>query len=384
MARIQKDFREGRTALGFIGTATHRAKDVADDLGLRNGALTGGFDFRHRFGADDRYHLSAYLLGSNVRGSADAIAVTQRWPSRYYQRPDADHTDYDPTRTSLSGWAGKAEFAKRGGDFWHWGSFLNAKSPGFEVNDLGFQREADLILHVVYAGYNHYQPTDHLRRWNLNTNVWQGWTFGGERIARGFNVNGGLTLPSYWGASVGLDHEFEAFSDGTLRGGPLVRREARNGGWLAMFSDERKAFQLNARFNWGRASESDSWSTTTSLNLRWRPSGRASIRLGSFFSQSVNDLQWVQRVSTDADHFVFGRIDQETVGVTGRLDFTFTPDLTLQLYAQPFVSAGSYSDFKEVVEPRAAGYENRIDRFDPVLADGRYRHDFDRDGLDVS
>ena len=100
--RVQKDFREGRSALGFIGTSTHRGSQVAKALELRSSAFAGGIDFRHRFGGD-QYMVNGYLLASHVRGIPEAISRTQRSPLRYYQRPDADHVEFDPTRTSLSG-----------------------------------------------------------------------------------------------------------------------------------------------------------------------------------------------------------------------------------------------------------------------------------------
>jgi hypothetical protein len=380
VARVQKDYREGRSALGFIGTVTNRNEEVADELTLRSGAYTGGVDLRHRFGGDDNYQIDAFVLGSHVRGSQEAIAQTQRSPARYFQRVDANHTEYDPSRTSLGGWAAKFDIRKVGGGFWNWGSLVSAKSPGFEVNDLGFQREADLILHVLFGSYNHYNPTEHLRSWNVGASGWNGWSFGGERLATGLNLNGSLTFLNYWGGNAGINGDFESYSDGALRGGSLMRREAQTSGWIGFNSDSRKAVQVNGRHSRGRASESGSRSSSTSFNLRWRPSGQASVSLGPFLARSINDFQWVQKVQTTEDHYVFGRIDQETVGLTGRFDFTFTPDLTLQLYAQPFVSAGKYTDFKEVVEPRSKRYEDRIQRLEPTTNDGRYWADLDGDG----
>jgi hypothetical protein len=273
---------------------------------------------------------------------------------------------------------------KVGGGFWNWGSLASAKSPGFEANDLGYQREADLILHAVFAGYNHYTPTEHFRRWNLNTSAWHGWTFGGERVATGASLSGSFTLDSFWGAHANVNYDLEAFSDGLLRGGPLMRRGAFINGGMGFFSDSRKAVQLNGNVGWNRSPESGSSSSHYSMHARWRPSGRATVSAGPFYARSENDLQWVQRVHTDGDHYLFGRMEQETVGLTGRFDMTFTPDLTLQLYAQPFLSAGSYGDFKQVVEPRAKEYENRIDRFEPSRAEGRYWTDLDGDGTSES
>ncbi len=384
VARVQKDFRDGRSAVGFIGTATNRNKEVADELLLRTGAYTGGLDFRHRFGSEDRFQVNGYLLGSHVRGSEEAIALTQLSPARYFQRPDAGHLVFDPDRTSVSGWAGKAELTKIGGGFWRGGTTLLAKSPGFEPNDLGFQRESDLVLHAGFLGYNHYTPTDHLRQWNLNASAWHGWTFGGERVATGGNVNGSLTLQNYWGGFAGINHDLEAFSNSTLRGGPMIRREARSNGWFGLFSDSRKSVQGTMANNWSAASESGSWSWNTSLNVRWRPSGRMNLSLGPFVNRTVNEIQWVGRISTEEDHFVFGEIDQKTVGLTGRFDFTFDPDLTLQLYAQPFISAGEYQDFKQVADPRTGRHKDRFSALDPTRAEGAYWVDLDGDGTTES
>ncbi len=380
VARFQRDFREGRSAVGFIGTATNRHKDVADDLLLRSGAYTGGLDVRHRFGRDNRFEVNGYLLGSHVRGSPEALELTQRAPSRYFHRPDANHLEYDPGKTSMSGWAGNLELFKMGGGYWKWATAAVVKSPGFEANDLGYQRDADLVLHAAYLGYNRHNPTDRLRRWNVGVNAFHGWSFGGENLVLGSNLNGSFTLPNYWGGHAGVNREFSSFSDAALRGGPLLRTEARTNGWFGISSDERKAIRGSWNNNMSRASESDSWSASTSLNVRWRPSGRTSVSVGPFLSRNVNDAQWVQRVQAQENHYVLGRMDQKTLGLTGRMDLTFSPDLTLQLYAQPFVSAGEYSAFQQVADPRARSYHDRFSPVEVALVNGEYRADLNGDG----
>lgn len=379
VVRVQKDFRDGRSALGFIGTAANRDQEVADALELRTGGYAGGFDFRHRFGRDDRFLVNGYLLGSHVRGSEEAMRLTQESPARYFQRPDADHVEMDPSLTSMNGWAGKLELFKMGGGYWRWGTTASAKSPGFEPNDAGFQRESDMVLHAGFIGYNHYNPTERLRSWNLNANGWHGWTFGGERVATGGNVNGSLTLKNYWGGFMGINREFESFSNSTLRGGPLIRREARTNGWFGIFSDDRKPVRFHMGNNWSRASESGSWSWSSSMNLGWRPSGRMNLSLGPFFTRNLDHHQWVDHLETNRDHYLFGRLDQKTLGLTGRFDFTFMPDLTLQLYAQPFISAGRYRDYKEIADPRARALEDRYSPLFPTLEGESYSIDLDGD-----
>jgi len=381
--RLQKDFREGRSALGVIGTSVIRDAAVARSLGLRSGAWAGGVDFRHRFG-HDRWQVDGYLLGSYVRGSEEAIAATQRSPARYYQRPDAGHVTYDPTRTSLSGASLNVGITKFAGGFWRYGTGLQARTPGFEVNDLGFLRNADFAVNWGWLGYHHTTPQGPFRSWFLNFNGWHLWNFDGDRIGTGANVNFNYQLSNFWNGWAGVNREFSSLSPGTLRGGPLFRTEAGTNLWAGLSSDSRKSVQGTLSVSGNVREESDSWSLNVSPRLRVRPSGRASFSLGSFVNFNHDDRQWVGRLDTDRPHYLFARIDQTTVGITARAELAFTPTLSLQLYAQPFVSAARYGHFKQIADPLSARY---ADRFDPLSAraeGGRVFADVDGDGAEES
>ena len=56
---------------------------------------------------------------------------------------------------------------------------------------------------------------------------------------------------------------------------------------------------------------------------------------------------------------MFGRLVQNTTSLTTRFNYTMTPTLTLQVYAQPFISAGVYDGYKELVQPRAESHKDR-------------------------
>ena len=270
MGRVSRDFREGRSAVGLISTWTARDPAAAETLALHSEAYTAGIDARHRFG-DDRFVASGYLLGSTVRGSTAAITRTQRSPARYFQRPDADHTDFDPARTALDGWAGSASFSKISGGYWRYGTGVMARSPGFDSNDLGFMREADFVASWAWAGYNHYQPSGHFQRWNLNVNAWAPYSFGGEPFQKGGNVNGSFTLNNFWGGFAGVMRNTGGFSNTALRGGPMLRRDPSWGGWFGFWSDSRKPLQIETGNNWQATPENDSWSYGADASLRWRP-----------------------------------------------------------------------------------------------------------------
>lgn len=385
VVRLQQDFREGRSAVGLVGTTTSREGESANELGLRTGAYTFGVDGRHRWG-NDRYQASGSFLLSHIRGSEETILAAQNAPARYFQRPDATHTTLDPSRTSLSGWTALWEVGKFGGA-WRFATGGRARSPGFETNDLGFMQETDFVSPFIWMGYRRTTPGQYMQNWGLNLNGWTGVTFGGERTNLGGNVNGHFTLLNYWNGHAGINRDAGGDSPGLLRGGPLFRREGGWNGWSGIGSDSRKQVQVNLNHNWSVRPESDSWSHNTSMNLRWRPSGRASVSVGPFVNIREDDRQWVTRVTVnDEPHYLFGRLDQTTTGLTARLDMAFTPDLTLQVYAQPFLSSGRYREFRRVDQPLASRYQDRFQVLDatPIQGGARWEADVNGDGTPES
>ena len=368
--RLQRDFGEGRSAVGLIGTTVNRDAEVADDLGLTSAAHTGGVDFRHRFG-DDAWELAGYVLGSHVQGSADAIARTQRSPARYYQRPDAGHVSYDAGRTSLGGGAADVGISKFAGA-WRVSTVFQTRTPGFEVNDLGYQRYADYLAFWTRGGYHRSTPQGPFRNWLVELGSWNWWNYDGNRTNSGGIVRTSFQLRNFWSGYGGMEQEMEAWSNDLLRGGPLFRTEGLTEIWGGFGSDDRKPIRLNVNVSTTVRPQSDSRYAGVSPRLTVRPSGRASFSLGVRLSRSVNDRQWVRRIDTDAPNYLFARIERTTTALTARVDYAFTPELSLQVYAQPFVGSGRYRDFKRVADPRAGRYADRFKAVEVVPENTRY------------
>ena len=137
--------------------------------------------------------------------------------------------------------------------------------------------------------------------------------------------------------------------------------------WGYVESDNRKRFSYFLNFNWfNDRNGSKSWGLDPGIN--YRPSSALLISVGPGWNSNDSDAQWVENVEIGPDtHYVFARIDQKTFGMSTRVNYTMTPTLSLQIYARPFVSAGRYADFKELVDGRAARYE---DRYAPFAYDG--------------
>ena len=84
-----------------------------------------------------------------------------------------------------------------------------------------------------------------------------------------------------------------------------------------------------------------------------------SLQATPSYSRSVVAAQYVTAFADPAAaaffgrRAVFGRLDQTTLAMDTRVNVTFTPNLSLELFAQPFVSSGEYADFTEFTRPRA-------------------------------
>jgi hypothetical protein len=375
VSRIQKDFRNGKSALGMIASSVSRDPDVAARYKLRDEAYILGLDARHRF-AQDRWELRAWVAGSRVEGSTDAMIRTQRSSARYFQRPDAAHTRLDSTRTSLSGQSSGFNLNKIAGGHWRLGTGMNGRSPGFESNDAGFMGNTDYFGPFLYAGYDQSSPQWIFRRWRLNYNGGDSWTFGGEEDGIWMNVNGNFQLKNFWGGYGGMGWNGIGYDRHVLRGGPLYRKEPSWHWWYGFNSDNRKRVQLGFEGWADKRFASNSWDYGANPSIQWRPSARANVSVGLNLNRNLEDVQFVDSFGEGAGTvYVFGRVNQKTVGMTTRMDVAFTPTLTLQLYAQPFVAAGSYNDFKRITDSKAERYEDRFAPINPRLVGDTYYAD---------
>jgi hypothetical protein len=350
---------------------------------MHRAAYTGGLDGRHRF-ADETYALSGSVLASQVRGTPGALLRTQTDATHYFQRPDADHVSVDSSRTRLSGWSGGAELKRIRGR-WRWETSVGATSPGFEINDLGFLRRGDEMS--VGAGLNYSDPEegDLFRRVNARLFQYNEWTFGGEPTERFLFYFLGGTFRNNHSLNVNGRVQLSSFSMTALRGGPALRENSNASVGLNYNSDRRNALQVGLSANYQRAFGTYGRSYGLRSELRWRPTARATVSMEPRLSISRDPSQYVTSVTDDGDtEYVFGEIERRTAAVTTRASYTFSPELTLQVYAQPFIGTGEYSAFSTVDQPAAEAFGARFDALedqaDVSTTDDTYQVDTDRDG----
>ena len=360
VGRVQKDFNGGNTLLGGVFTSTNRnlTEDQLDYL--HKSAYSGGFDFVHKWHNKDwELDFSSYF--SRVEGSAEAISNTQKSWIHGFQRPDATHLEFDSTRTSLSGQGGKIVFARNGGKL----KFMAAtswKSPGLELNDVGYMRQADNILEVIWVGYRIYEPFSVFRNLNLNVNQWTEWNFAGESTGPGGNVNAHTQLKNYWNLHLGGNWNGQGLSATELRGGPALKVSGTKNIWFAFGSNDQKRLTAEAEVMLLGGKEKNSKQIfDCGVSLGYRPSKNMKITLSQNFNSNDDQLQYVtQQDYLNKTDYLFARIHQKTLSASLRVNYIITPNLSIQYWGQPFLASGKYNEFKRITDSRANKYTDRF------------------------
>ena len=354
VSRARREFSD-QSSLGFIFTTTHR--DLKESVAfLPESAVTGGIDYDWRIGK--RWGLNGYWAGSSVNGSPLAIDALQRNNVHSFQRPDADHVEVDPFAETLQGHSGMASFGKIAGEHTRMNVNVAYKSPGFDVNDLGFQQRADVITQNSWFQFRRQTPGKYTRNRFLNFNQWSAFNYAGDRLETGGNVNANWEFQNLWRAGGGINVNARTFDDRLTRGGPGGYNEPNYNSWQWFNTNDRRALSLQWNSAFGGNGHGRFYEFEPAVVIR--PVSSFSTEVGFRYSNNINDAQWVaEAFDGGGKHYVFGRLEQETHSLTLRVNYTMTPTLSLQIYGQPFVSAGHYVNYKELVDGRAERYEDR-------------------------
>jgi hypothetical protein len=330
-------------------------------------AYVGAVDFRHRF-YKNTFEVSGSLDASRVQGSRENIYATQTNSVHGYQRPDAS-LPLDSNRTVLNGDAEEIKFGKVGGQHLMFETAYQRRSAGFEVNDLGYLRRADQQSWNTWMGYFDRHERKLYNRFQLNNNWWQYWTTDGLPLEAAYNTNAHITLKNNWGIHFGgtLGQLGTTYDDRAARGGPAVRQDMYISPWAFINGDDRRSIVPSMSLNYFQSSGGRNHSVNLGPEVSYKVLGRFSSSMSANWSHNVTDNQWFGRFTdaAGAPHYTFAHLDQTTTSATLRLNYTFTPVVSLQAYTQPFVSKGTYSDVRQLSStPRAASYDDRYAAYD--------------------
>ena len=256
-------------------------------------------------------------------------------------------------------------------------------SPGFEANDLGYHTRGDLINGHVEAGYQIFHPGPAFRSWTVTGSYYRNYDFGGNRIGEYIYLDGKAQFLNYWTATLHLDYEPPKYSHYLTRGGPMAFYPSGATVRATLASDDRKP--LIVRFSgYYRYHPSGGYNWSLGGGVTWKPSPNFSLSVGPSYTWRYSEGQWVRSVvdplktSTYGVRYVLSDIVQKTLPVEIRVNWTFTPRLSLQAYLQPYIGTGDYRAFKELHAARTFDFDFYGDGDSTIaFADGVYTVDPD-------
>ena len=347
-------------------TAVNRKSDQWTAPYLASSAYAGAIDARQRF-FKNMYEVSGSLDFSRVQGDPKAMLGVQTSSVHYYQRPDAD-LPLDSNRTMLAGHAEELKVGKVGGKNLMFQTAYMRRSQGFEVNDLGYLQRADQQSWSTWVGLFDRTERKYYKRVQWNNNWWQHWTTDGLPLQAAYNTNFHMTFKNSSGLHFGgtVAQLGTTYDDRQARGGPAVRQDRGVSPWIFINFDDRKPIVPGISANFFRGNDGRNWSVNVGPEVSYRAGGAFSSSLGFNWSHNVQDDQWFG-LNPDLggiDRYTFAHLDQTTTSATLRLNYTFSPTVSLQAYTQPFVSKGTYSNVRQLsATPRAASYVDRYTAF---------------------
>lgn len=358
LARTLKEFNNGDQGLGLLVSAVHRN---FDDTALRDSYASNytsfGIDGWTFLGRDRDWAVAAWFGHTSVQGNTNYLTDLQQNSQHYFQKPDAGHLAVDSSLTTLAGNAGRLSINKEKGHL-TFNAALGFIDPNFDSNNLGLTFRTDRINEHLVIGYKWYDPNRLFRSSALNLAHTTNHNFAGEKINEMFFLFGYGQLLNYWRMHFFSGYGPQTVSDNALRGGPMVLSPSGNFYNIEIQSDDRKTvaagFEVRSR---GQSQGGSGWGTD--LFLRWRLGAQMTLIFSPEYSYEHMISQYIMSIPEDTltamygNRYIVAQLDNRTFSANLRLNYTFSPTLSLQTYIQPFVTVGTYSDYKEFARPRS-------------------------------
>lgn len=355
--RAQKEFAAGRHGVGFLSTVNQRffSDDrLRDQMNARS--LSFGMDGWTFLDKENVWVLNGSAGWSHLTGTEARLLAIQRSSVHYFQRPDRKYARLDSSAASLSGWTGRMGLSRERGRF-TFSTAVEAVSPSFDVNDAGFQSGSGAVNGHVGVGYSWNDPTRFTRDAFVLAALFRGIDYDGNAFSSGAFAFARVQFLNYYSATGRAFVAPETVNIRRTRGGPLTLEPAGMGMHLSAYSDRRKTFVFGLETGLERRGSGKE--TLLGVAIEWQAASNIGLSLNPSVAWTTRNAQWVGAFDdpladrTFGKRYAFARLDQITLSSAVRLNWTFTPELSFQLYAQPLFSAGDYSEYKELARARS-------------------------------
>jgi hypothetical protein len=380
VARVQKNW-NGNTLLGGMITSVNRVLDeprLKDNL-VQN-AFTAGVDFTQFFN-NRLYYVEMKGMFSSLNGSAAAITRLQRNAVHYYQRTSGrDYLGVDENRTSLNGTGGYVKAGRKGNAKWSFTETFSWLSPGFDLNDVGYLKQADMMSNETTVEFRQTDPWKKFRSNTFTFSQLNQWNYGGKSFGNSFAVGWKSMLFNRYEATVNQTYGFNSVQSRRLRGGPDIRFGEWYSPVITLNTDKAKHISFTMQYSGDYNLHGDYSLNSFAPSLTLRMGNHVHLTGKFTYAHNLDKLQYVATIPLTAlpdPVYIVGNMEQHTYGLTVKFQVNVTPDISLQWYGAPFTSTAKYNNFKKAVNPESRVRENRFYAFSAEtneisLSDGKY------------
>ncbi len=199
----------------------------------------------------------------------------------------------------------------------------------------------------------------------INASQWSGWDFKGTHIYAGARASWNAQFTNYWSINIWGARPFFDIDRHQLRGGPSIRKpgQLRIGGGVS--TDERK--KLVANFFILRAWGDDNYRTSFDIGfgLTWQPLPSLQLSIEPFYVNDKETAIYVETIDYESgERYIVSNLNSKELSINLRINYSITPDLTIQFWGQPFFFSGDYDVFKKVTDAGSTDYYSQFHAFD--------------------
>lgn len=354
LTALRREFGASGSTVGLLLTGLNRDFGANADLKtlLRGQAYTGNLDWNLRF-RGGMYDIIGYTGFSQVRGDAAVISRTQQAPAHYFQRPDEQtRLSVDSNRTAMTGFTAGLRGGKRSGKHWLWGGGGSIETPDFELNDVGLLGSADDIGQWGHVTYRETKPGKLFHSYSMEVD-WTGqWNGAGTNTYKEFDLFGEFTFRNYMSLNLIYAILPSTYRDDATRGGPLMKELSRQmveATWRSAFG---RSSQYSASVEYNRGERNACWYEIGATHSR-RIGSRVALSISPSWSEYRDPLAWYGKdtsggAATYGDRYIFATLRGSEARIGTRLNYYFSPVLSLEMYVEPFAASGNYSDHGEL------------------------------------
>ena len=367
---LEQDYNQGDSQIGALFVGLNRGLKRGGAYGaLPNSAYGAGVNFVHRWG-EREWALIGFFVATHIRGDTAAIARVQRDPTHYFTRPDARWVEFDPASTHLTGVEWRLRFERQRGDHWTGAAWFGQVSPKVTMNDVGFTRDPESLNIGGQINYREIQPGDLLRSYGLSlyttrdwshdalADPWSSHSWRRAQYQARFRFNVDLEFLNFWQLRPYIGYFPAQQSPTHTRGGPVMKLPSYWESRLVLSTDLRNPINFQPTLTYNNYTEGSGHLLRVELRTAIRPRSNWEIQVSPSFTHQQDNTQYATGSSavpfepTYGRRYLFADVDRRELAMEARTELAFSPNLTLQLFAQPFVASGDFRRYKQLIQPR--------------------------------